>query len=395
MTPCPSYEPEQVRSAVRRLLASGLTGCLDGLPPGARVFLKPNLLMPRTPDRCVTTHPEVVAAVGLEMRKLGLNVVIGDSPGGPFTPRLLERLYAETAMGAAAAACGAQLNLDTSIVEVTGQEPAVPKRFTLCRAMVESDALVNICKLKTHGLTGLTAAVKNLFGCVPGLLKTEYHMTQPTVEAFSEVLADIAWVVRPRLTIMDAVDAMEGAGPSHGTPRHLGLLFAGTDPFALDFAVARMLGTGPDGFTTLGAAFRRGYGPQRDEQLEVVWLPLAGTPASHQGAAAADLLRGLAPEGFRLLEPENLAGLHGRGVVRRVLRAVQPWLRTRPALNPALCTGCGTCVRVCPPKAIALENRRPHIDLRRCIRCYCCHELCPEGALRIARPLGSRLAYRR
>jgi uncharacterized protein (DUF362 family)/ferredoxin len=337
----------------------------------------------------------VVGAAGLELRDRGLLPVIGDSPGGPFTPLLLSRLYAETRMTGAAEMCGGELSLDTAVTEVEGRGLAVPRRFTFCRAMVESAALINLCKLKTHGLTGLTAGVKNLFGCVPGLLKTEYHMTQPTVETFSDALADIAQVMAPRLTIMDAIDAMEGAGPSHGTPKRLGLLFAAEDPFALDYAVARMLGIGHEGFTTLAAAARRGYGPQQDEQLRVVWLQPDEDSQALTGAPAVKLLRGLVSDGIQLLRPENLASLQGRGMIRRVLRSVQPWLRARPALSPDLCTGCGTCARVCPVKALTIKDRRPQIDLRNCIRCYCCHELCPKGALHIERPIGSRLIYGR
>jgi uncharacterized protein (DUF362 family)/NAD-dependent dihydropyrimidine dehydrogenase PreA subunit len=394
VTPCPDYDREQVQSAIRRLVEA-IPRCLDGLNAGDRVFLKPNLLMPRSPELCVTTHPEVVSAVGMEVSGRGLAPVIGDSPGGPFNPGLLRRLYAETAMAQAAGDCNGELNYDTEAVEVEGRGLEVERRFTFCRAMVEAAALVNLCKLKTHGLTGLTAGVKNLFGCVPGLLKTEYHMTQPTVEAFSDVLTDIARIMSPRLTIMDAVDAMEGAGPSHGTPRRIGLLFASADPFALDYAVARMLSVGPEGFTTLAAALRRGYGPQDDEQLEIAWLGPGESPTILTGDKAVRLLRSLAPSSFGLLSPENLASLHGRGMVRRVLRSVQPWLRTRPELSPGLCSGCGTCARACPAGALVLKSRRPKIDLRRCIRCYCCQELCPQGALRIIRPIGSWLLYRR
>ena len=357
--------------------------------------MKPNLLMPRLPDQAVTTHPAVVAAVGRELAAGGCELVLGDSPGGPFTRALLERLYARTGMDRAAADCGAELAYDTAAVEVQATNLPHPRSFTLCRSVDQADLLINLCKLKTHGLTGITAAAKNLFGCIPGMLKTEYHMTQPTVEAFSDVLVDLARFLAPALSVCDAIVAMEGAGPSHGKPRRLGLLLAAADPFALDYALAKLLGVGPDEFTTLAAAARRGYGPQSDDQFEVVMADPQTGPRTARGPAAAGLLRGLAPAGFELLQPEQLVGLHGRGVLQAVLRRVQPFLRSRPAFSPATCNGCGTCVRSCPADALEMAGRLPRLNLKICIRCYCCQELCPQGAVTIVRPAFSRLIYRR
>ncbi|OGS69582.1 MAG: hypothetical protein A2Y96_02070 [Firmicutes bacterium RBG_13_65_8] len=226
------------------------------------------------------------------------------------------------------------------------------------------------------------------------MLKTEYHMNQPTVTAFSDALVDLARFLAPRLSVMDAILAMEGPGPSHGRPKHVGLLLGSTDPFSLDYAVARMLGVGPQGFTTLAAALRKGCGPQSDAELEVVVASPAGTQAA-AGGEAVELLRHVAPPSFELLEPENLAGLHGRGWVRRALRAVQPLLRARPAVDEASCTRCAACIRHCPAKAVTMGPAGPRFELDRCIRCFCCQELCPRGAIRICRPWGSRLIYGR
>jgi len=363
-----------------------------GAPPTA--FLKPNLLMPRLPEQCVTTHPAVIGAAARWLADGGFDVTIGDSPGGPYTEPLLRRLYDQTGMTAAAAESGAKLNYDTDSDEHEARGVPVARRFMLCTPAVTADLLVNVCKLKTHGLTGITAAVKNLFGCIPGLHKTEYHMTQPTVDSFSEMLVDLARHLSPGLSICDAIIGMEGAGPSHGKPRRLGLLLAADDPFALDYAIALLLGVGPDGFTTLAAAQSRGYGPQTAGELELVVAEEDET-VTLCGQSAAAALADMRPPRFELLAPESLASLQGRGSLRAMLRLVQPMLRSRPAFDTTICNGCGTCARSCPAKALVVRGRQPAVKLSECIRCYCCQELCPRGAVTIKRPLLSRLLYRR
>ncbi len=389
---CDDYDPGRVTKAVCELLAA--IGWAPPGQPGLRAFVKPNLLMARVPEHSVTTHPAVIAAIGRVLSDQGYRVQIGDSPGGPFTPAVLGRLYQVTGMADAARECGGELLLDTSERLVQARGVPVPRSFSFVASMADADALVSVSKLKTHGLTGLTAAVKNLFGCVPGFEKTRYHMNQPSVETFSEALADIARTLSPAVNICDAVVGMDGAGPSHGNPKRIGLLFASRDPFALDYAIARMMGVGPEGFTTLAAAFRRGYGPQRDEDLEVVVCD-GDRQVQVVGTEAVRLLEGFRPAGFELLQPEKLTGLHGRGRVRSILRAIQPFLRSRPYFGRETCNRCGTCVRSCPAKALRISGGPPQVDLQKCIRCYCCQELCPRGAVVIRRPLLYRILYRR
>lgn len=388
---CPDYGRHQVDAAML-----GLWEALGGLPEptaAGTAFVKPNLLMPRAPEDAVTTHPSVVAAVARSLAARGFQVSIGDSPGGPFTAAALRKLYDHTGMAAAAGESGAQLCFDTGSELVEARDAVVPRKYVLSSAMIRAGMLVNVCKLKTHGLTGVTAAVKNLFGCVAGLHKTEYHMTQPTVQAFSEMLVDLARHLAPALSVCDAVVSMEGAGPSHGTPRPTGLLLASRDPFALDYAIARLLGVGPDGFATLAAQLRRGYGPQSDDQLELV---LAGEAPCRRlaGPAAAGWLASVRPAGFNLLRPEDLSSLQGRGRTRAILRTIQPLLRSRPAFRAPPCDRCGACVRACPAKCLRLGRRHPEVQLGQCIRCYCCQELCPRGAVSIRRPSLARLLYR-
>ena len=92
------------------------------------------------------------------------------------------------------------------------------KEFSLLRPVLEADFIIDLPKVKTHVMTGMSCAVKNLFGTVPGLQKAEFHMRFPEKEPFGEMLVDLCETVRPQLIIADGVLAMEGDGPAGGTP---------------------------------------------------------------------------------------------------------------------------------------------------------------------------------
>ena len=111
---CDCYAPERVRAALQSALLP--LGGLDWVTPGMRVALKTNLLTGAKPERAVTTHPAVLAALTELLVSRGAQVVVGDSPGGPFTPALLARAYAASGLSLCEAA-GARLNRDVSVAQ--------------------------------------------------------------------------------------------------------------------------------------------------------------------------------------------------------------------------------------------------------------------------------------
>jgi uncharacterized protein (DUF362 family) len=87
---------------------------------------------------------------------------------------------------------GAQVvDLSADSIEVEGDGSRAFRRFVLARAVKEADVVISLPKLKTHSLTLLTGAVKNLFGCLPGLHKMQMHMRALNPEAFSQMLVDL------------------------------------------------------------------------------------------------------------------------------------------------------------------------------------------------------------
>ena len=345
----------------------------EALPkPGMHVLLKPNLLSKHAPGAAVTTHPDVLEGVILALQKRGVNeITVADSPGGPYTKAGLSSLYKTCGLTAVCEETGAELYTDFESGEraVNG---ALVKRFTLLKPVLNCDYLLNLPKFKTHVLTGLSGAVKNLFGCVPGMAKAEFHMRFSEREHFGQMLVDLCECVKPNLTLVDGLLGMEGDGPAGGEAREVGLLLAGTDPYSLDLAICRYMGLPPSRVPTLSAAAKNGLAAESfDESLllgsEAAKEPVPNFKAPRSYTGRVDFSNQLPA----FLQPLMVWGVN----------LVSP----RPVVNKKKCIGCGKCAEACPAKVISLENSKAHIHKKNCIRCFCCHEMCPVKAIDLRR----------
>jgi uncharacterized protein (DUF362 family) len=108
----------------------------------------------------------------------------------------------------------------------------------------------------------ITLGVKNLFGCVPGKMKAWWHMEAgKDSQRFGEMLVETAKAIDPNLTILDGIIGHEGNGPSGGEPRHLGVLAASPNVFALDLAMLEILQVPAHQVPTVAASQRLGVCP--------------------------------------------------------------------------------------------------------------------------------------
>lgn len=350
-----TYEPAAVASGVSEVLTA-LGGMASFVRPGERVLIKPNMLEGLPPEKAVTTHPEIVRAVIREVKSAGGTPLVGDSPGVGGTIK-------------AAAKCGilAVCNeedvplvpFDTT-VEVSVPQGTTVKRLVLAKSVLEADKIISVAKMKTHSFTGVTGAVKNLFGCIVDTDKAQFHLRMKERKPFAGMLVDLARLVNPVLAIVDGIVGMEGNGPRNGHPKPAGVILGGADCFAVDQVMAAVMG-----------------------------LPTASLPVNVHarqlglGADLADIEVVGSGREVRLsfIPPHNLESLEGR---------IHPWLvklgrsqlTTRPVIT-AGCVGCGRCAEHCPPQAMTVISGRVKIDYSRCIRCYCCQELCPADAVRL------------
>lgn len=358
-----NYDQQTVDAAVERLFCQLPAAQVLG---GKRVLLKPNLLAKHTPERAVTTHPALVRAVIRAVRRRGAaSITVADSPGGVYNPGILRSIYKVSGLTDVCREEGAALYTDCKSREVPAKGQVV-KQFTLLEPVLDCDVIINLPKLKTHMMTGLSAATKNLFGCIPGLQKAEWHMRFPDKERFGGMLVDLLCTVKPGFAILDGILAQEGDGPAGGTPRMVGIVAAAEDHLQMDLALCRMLGIRPKDVPYLNAAISRGLCP---EQFD---------PACAKGEG--ELCRPI--PGYRLPSSWGSVDFADKAprAVRWAVPAVERLLAPRPVINKSRCIGCGKCAEICPQHTITVQGTA-HIHAARCIRCFCCHEMCPVKAI--------------
>jgi len=332
-----------------------------------RVCLKPNLLMPFNPERAVTTHPEIFRAVAQIVRDYTDNIVLIESPN--FFP--LKSTIRKTGL----AGIVDDLKIDVADINVTEtlKFPSAHcyKSIDISKAFFDVDYIINMPKLKTHGLTHYTGAVKNLFGAMPGLSKSRMHMRAPSQMEFCEFLLDLYGGLlngfeKPKkfIHVMDAVVGMEGEGPGpSGTPKNIGAVIIGDDAVALDYVAVNLVGLNVKKVFTITEGFKRGYGAKSPDEIKMMGEPL---------------------EDMRITDfkaPPN--SVMGGAMWLAALPTVKNLFVEKPVPKAGVCTLCYDCMKVCPAGAItkAEKARVPLYNYRKCIRCFCCMETCPEAAI--------------
>lgn len=377
------YDHDKIKQTIDRLLDD--LGAKEILFEGAKVFLKVNLLSKKLPEDCVTTHPAIVRAVAEYVIACGAKAIIGDSPGGPFTGSALRGIYGSTGMHEVSVLTGAELNYDTSAVEVRLEEHKALERIEMVKAILDADIVFDLAKLKTHVMMTYTGAVKNLYGTIPGLTKAAYHMKLQEPQPFADHLIDICQHVKPSISIIDGVHAMEGDGPSNGTIREFGFILGSVDPYELDYAACTLAGIEPGLVATHVEAIKRGI--LSPEKIEICF---SGESYSIDGFKAKVKAMGIEP--FKRPKPMSVNFLHGN-VPRFLEEFLIKQSKSKPIFIEDKCIGCGKCVQSCPAQIIVLKDRKAKPELKKCISCFCCHELCPVDAIRIHVPFLARILF--
>ncbi|KPJ87993.1 MAG: hypothetical protein AMS17_06850 [Spirochaetes bacterium DG_61] len=370
---CESYQEEEVQSAVQRGL--DLLGGVGSLVRrGEKVLLKPNVLAGEKPERCVSTHPSVLKAAGRIFQQAGADLRYGDSSGFGKPASQMRK----AGLSQVAEQLGIPLTDFEKGSEVIFTNSPFTKKFIIAQGVLESDCIISLSKMKTHQLTRFTGAVKNQFGCIPGMLKPEFHVKMQSALDFSKMLVTLNLLLKPRFFIMDGVMAMEGNGPRSGDPVRMNVLLFSGDPVALDAAACRMIDLDPEYVPTSRPGREWGLGVYARKEIEMLGDPIE------------DFIN----RSFNVNRVSPLPVGNNRGMLS-VIRNV---FTSRPVIDPHRCVRCGVCVTVCPVKPKALNWREekvnpPRYIYRNCIRCFCCQELCPERAIHVKTPPLGRLVF--
>ena len=355
---CPNYQAENIDGAVRRVIE--LIGGIDSIiKPNSKVLVKPNLLTDSSPEDCVTTHPRVVEAVINVLKKVSAEICVGDSPGVIGRGKSAESVYEAT---------GIKEVCQRQDVELAYFDKVVVKNsFPLTDWVDKCDYIVNVPKFKTHSITTLTAAVKNLYGLVLGYHKARLHKERVTPKEFSKVIVDIFSQAKPALTVVDGVVVLEGEGPgSAGTKRDAGLILAGEDAVSVDSVLAAVMGLFPTDIYTTKEAASRGLGQADLQNIEI--------EGGELGEFIKDKFK-LPSAYFYHKLPAPLLHIAGRLIAYKM------------QISHSSCQACGKCEEICPQHAIHSQEKRVFIDPRACILCACCQEVCPYRAINIKKSL--------
>lgn len=361
------YTIEELTEAVDRMFTA--FGLYEKITPGRQVILKPNLVMKSAPEEAIITHPNLVAAVALCVLKRGGKVLVAESGGGVYNPTVMKSVFRGCGYTAAAEQYGFELYTDcrSRAAELPNGVRCSTLEVIEMYVRPHDAVIIDIAKLKTHGMLGYSGAVKNLFGVVPGLMKPELHCRYPEKEPFSEMIVDLCEYVCPDFAIIDGIEAMQGNGPTGGEKRFVGALIGSDSPYNADLVGARVINIDPMEVLILKNAHDRGLCAADAREIELL----------------GDSIESVFVSDFKRARSGDV------DFIKRIPKFLQPLAKKittpYPKIQTKNCIGCGKCAESCPQHTITVQNRKAQIDYSKCIRCFCCHEMCPMHVIDIRR----------
>ncbi len=319
---------------------------------GKSVLLKPNLLWPSEPEQGLNTHPAVIeAAVKCCEERNAAEIYIGDNAGQIMYGNSKGAFYG-SGLGEKLGKYYVNLGIDLEKFHIE----AISQDVYISKLIRQVDIIINLPKFKTHKLTGITGAVKNTFGYLPGGQKARMHMIAHSHERFGDTLAQIHDIRRPDASITDAILGMQGNGASGPDLRYIGKLMASRDPVSLDAVQADMMGYDPKEILHLVAAEKIGIG-------EIAYS--TNEPVTKL-------------EGFKKAPGFEDPALMRESVTSPGLDADAS--KMVPEVDRNLCKKCGACVAQCPIQALEMKEV-PTLVKSGCVGCHACQEVCSTGAM--------------
>ncbi len=370
---CDDYDLNNIEKSMDEVLE--LTHALDEIKPNMNVVIKANLVAPMAPDKAGTTHPNLLYALCKRLIEKGANVTVGDSPGGPYNKGYLNQVYKTTGL-TKLEELGVKLNQNFDEITIKNPEGVKCKEFPMTAYLKDADYIIDFCKLKSHGMMALSCAVKNFFGIIPGTIKPEFHFLYPDYADFANMLIDLNEYIKPKLSIVDGIIAMEGNGPTAGIPKKVGLLLASKNQYKLDYICSHIIGLSMENVPTIEESYKRGFIPKDVHEIKCNF--------NIDDLIVKDFDTRKTHKSLWFTDEKTIAG-----------RIAKKLLSSKPNVNKDECIGCEKCKNVCPASAITMVNKIPHIDRKKCIKCYCCQEFCPKGAMKVKRTMFAKMLQKK
>jgi len=340
-----------------------------------RIALKPNLLMPGKIEKAIITNPVFFKAVAEIVKDYNGKMVLIESPAIHSLHNTMKKVGYQEIIE--------KMDIEVADISKTktihNKEALQYKSIEIIEEFFNTDIIISMPKYKTHGLTYVTGAVKNMFGSISGMSKSQMHMKMPSNELFSNFLLDLYGAFqygfdeqKPFVNIMDAIIGMEGDGPGYsGTPKFMGAVIAGQDAISVDYVATKAAGLDINKVYTIIYGFSRSFGASSEQDIQVI------------GNSIDDF------SGIIFSPTENSILSHA---VRWPFTSVtiKNLFTEKPVPDETKCTCCYQCQKICPAKAISKAKsgkKIPDYNYDKCIRCFCCMEICPEAAISVKKGL--------
>ncbi|MEW6041739.1 MAG: DUF362 domain-containing protein [Elusimicrobiota bacterium] len=363
---CDNYKTETLKKSIEKSieLAGGIN---QFIKKGEKILVKPNLLGAHTPEEAVTTHPEFVRAVLHLVKDAGATPLLGDSPSLLGYNNILEK----TRMAKIA------LEEKVEILNFQLYDNVTINGIHITKYVFDLDGIISLPKLKTHSLCTLTAAIKNLFGLVPGLTKTQYHLKYRTTRAFSEILALLFEAVKKklRLVIIDGITGQDEEGPANGRVRNFDMIIAGVDAVSIDTAVFELFGTDSSKVLLLKICKNKNLGETQLSNISIA------TAENNFKLSETTLLNQ-----WKIKDPHLPKGHIINIIPEFVGKVLAKFIWIKPYIKPPECRLCMKCTEICPAGAIEEKTKKGKkyllVNRKKCISCFCCNEVCPHASIK-------------
>jgi uncharacterized protein (DUF362 family) len=236
---------------------------------GDRVLIKPNLVEPEAPDSGEITTPRLIEAVARYCLDHGASrVIIGEGPSYYQPESHLRECFTRTGVSSVAEHLGIEWVLfDDHSYRTFRGVPDCPKEFRVTEFAFTCDKFINLPVLKTHYLTTVTLAMKNLKGCLKREDKPLFHRGN-----LSRAVVELCRIVRPTINIIDCTAETIGSiGYSdRKQPTGRSLLIAGSDIVAVDAVGCALMGIDPSEVDTVTLGAAAGLGESDLTRMDIV-----------------------------------------------------------------------------------------------------------------------------